>query len=92
MAVEVHGLRLMLYHVAREMDSGTHPTQKLLMLRYQASETATRIGDMACDIFGAYGLMEDQPIAKMVEYARMSRHWPEPTEPLKFEIARDVFE
>ncbi len=91
MAVEIQGLKLMLYNTARAMDQESLDERQLLLLRCQASETATRVAGMTLQIFGIDGMVEDNAIAKLIEGARASRYYPENLEFLKTEIAKDVF-
>jgi acyl-CoA dehydrogenase len=92
MAMEIRGLRLMLYNVARELDRGIRNDHKILMVRFQASEAAARVADMALAILCSDGLMENGPITRIIEGARASKFYPESWESLKTIIAGSVFE
>lgn len=75
MAVEVHAARLMVYDVARKVDTLRPVTMESAMAKLFATEVADRVADMAVQVYGGQGYMKDEVIERFYRDARLGRIW-----------------
>lgn len=71
MAVETDAARLMVWRVAELIDGGHEFATESSMAKYFASETAVRVANMALQVFGGYGYIDEFPAEKYVRDARV---------------------
>jgi butyryl-CoA dehydrogenase len=64
MASEIEMARLMTYRAAWLKDQGRDFRRAAAMAKLYAGETATRVANNAVQIHGAYGIMEEFPVAR----------------------------
>lgn len=73
MATSILAMRSMLYSVALRRSRGENVVAEASMVKLFATETAWRIGDMALQIHGGYGYMEEYPIERLLRDIRSMR-------------------
>jgi acyl-CoA dehydrogenase len=72
-AVEVHGARLMTYHLAWLIDQGEYPIKESSIVKLNNTEMVGRIADRAVQIFGGMGVLAEGPIERIYRFVRMLR-------------------
>jgi alkylation response protein AidB-like acyl-CoA dehydrogenase len=69
--VEVEAARLMTWRVAEMEDAGLAHSVESSAAKYYASEVAVRVSNAAVQVFGGYGYIEENPVAKCLRDARV---------------------
>lgn len=64
MAVKVDAARLLTYRAALMGDRGTVTVRELAMAKYYATEIATEVADLAIQVHGGWGFMDDCPVSR----------------------------
>jgi len=90
MATELEAARLMVYRAALLRDQGKDFSQASAMAKLYASETASRITDMAVQIHGGYGYSKAYPVERYYRDARVTRIYEGTSEIHQMVIARGV--
>jgi len=75
MATEVHAARLMVYDVARKVDSLRPVTLESAMVKLFATEVADRAADVAVQVHGGQGYLKDMGVERFYRDARLGRIW-----------------
>ena len=90
MATEVDAARLMVYRAAFLRDRGKPFSQASAMAKLYASETASKVTDMAVQIHGGYGYSKSYPVERYYRDARVTRIYEGTSEIHRMVIARSV--
>ena len=90
MATEVDAARLMVYRAAFLRDRGKPFSQASAMAKLYASETASKVTDMAVQIHGGYGYSKSYPVERYYRDARVTRIYEGTSEIHRMVIARGV--
>jgi acyl-CoA dehydrogenase len=73
MATCIYAAEQMLYHTARLRDQGQQVVHEASMVKVFCTEMASRIADMAMDIFGAEGSLTRYRIEQFLREIRLYR-------------------
>ncbi len=92
MATLVDAARLMVYRAAFKRDSGMPFSKESAMAKLYASETASKVTDMALQIHGGYGYIKTYPVERFYRDARVTRIYEGTSEIHRIVIARSVLE
>ena len=92
MATEVEASRLLIYSAAAVRDSGRPFSKEAAMAKLFASETASKVADMAIQIHGGYGYSKAYPVERFYRDARITRIYEGTSEIHRIVIARSVME
>jgi len=91
MAIAVEAARLLVYTVARTIDSGVKNfTEEAAMAKVFASDTAMKVTTDAVQIFGGAGYMRDYPVEKMMRDAKITQIYEGSNEALRMAIAFEL--
>jgi butyryl-CoA dehydrogenase len=90
MDTQVEASRLMVYRAADLKDKGRPFTRESAMAKLIASETASRVTDMAVQIHGGYGYSKSYPVERYYRDARVTRIYEGTSEILRMVISRSV--
>ena len=91
MAIQVEAARLLVYAVARTIDSGAKKfTEESAMAKVFASDTAMKVTTDAVQIFGGVGYMKDYPIEKMMRDAKITQIYEGSNQALRSAIASEL--
>ena len=71
MAVLVDTARLLTYRAAWGVDSGRHNMMDLSMAKYHATEAGSKCANMAIQIHGGWGFMDDCPVSRYLRDNRV---------------------
>jgi butyryl-CoA dehydrogenase len=92
MATQVDAARLMVYRTAALKDRRLPFTKASAMAKLFASETATRVTDLAVQIHGGYGYSKSYPVERYYRDARVTRIYEGTSEIHRMVIAKSVME
>lgn len=92
MATQVDAARLLIYRAAELRDSGRAFSRESAMAKLFASETASKVADMAIQIHGGYGYVKSYPVERFYRDARVTRIYEGTTEIHRVVIARSVLD
>jgi alkylation response protein AidB-like acyl-CoA dehydrogenase len=92
MATQVDAARLLIYRAAELRDSGRPFSRESAMAKLFASETASKVADMAIQIHGGYGYVKSYPVERFYRDARVTRIYEGTTEIHRVVIARSVLD
>jgi alkylation response protein AidB-like acyl-CoA dehydrogenase len=74
MATQIEAARILVYHVARLVDSGEKELTKIsAMAKLFATDMVMKVTTDAVQIFGGYGYMKDYPVEKMMRDAKVTQ-------------------
>jgi alkylation response protein AidB-like acyl-CoA dehydrogenase len=74
MATQIEAARLLVYHAARTIDSGSKASTKYsAMSKLFGSDMAMSVTTDAVQIFGGYGYMKEYPVEKMMRDAKVTQ-------------------
>lgn len=73
MAVKVETSRMMLYAAAKKSDEGTASLYELAMAKYYCCESSSEVADIAIQVHGGYGYMNDCPVSRYLRDTRITR-------------------
>jgi butyryl-CoA dehydrogenase len=91
MAIAVEAARLLVYSVAKTIDSGAKDfTEDAAMAKVFASDTAMKVTTDAVQIFGGAGYMRDYPVEKMMRDAKITQIYEGSNEALRTAIAFEL--
>jgi butyryl-CoA dehydrogenase len=91
MAIAVEAARLLVYAVARTIDSGEKNfTEEAAMAKVFASDTAMKVTTDAVQVFGGAGYMRDYPVEKMMRDAKITQIYEGSNEALRAAIAFEL--
>jgi butyryl-CoA dehydrogenase len=91
MAIAVEAARLLVYSVAKTIDSGAKNfTEEAAMAKVFASDTAMKVTTDAVQIFGGAGYMRDYPVEKMMRDAKITQIYEGSNEALRTVIAFEL--
>ena len=91
MAIAVEAARLLVYAVARTIDSGAKDfTEEAAMAKVFASDVAMKVTTDAVQIFGGAGYMRDYPIEKMMRDAKITQIYEGSNQALRTAIAFEL--
>jgi butyryl-CoA dehydrogenase len=91
MAIAVEAARLLVYAVARTIDSGAKDfTEDAAMAKVFASDTAMKVTTDAIQIFGGAGYMRDYPVEKMMRDAKITQIYEGSNDALRIAIAFEL--
>ena len=91
MAIAVEAARLLVYSVARTIDSGAKNfTEEAAMAKVFASDAAMKVTTDAVQIFGGAGYMRDYPVEKMMRDAKITQIYEGSNEALRTAIAFEL--
>jgi butyryl-CoA dehydrogenase len=91
MAIAVEAARLLVYSVARTIDSGAKNfTEDAAMAKVFASDAAMKVTTDAVQIFGGAGYMRDYPVEKMMRDAKITQIYEGSNEALRTAIAFEL--
>ena len=91
-ATQVDASRLLVYRSAILRDRGKPFSKASAMGKLYASETATKVTDMAVQIHGGYGYSKSYPVERYYRDARVTRIYEGTSEVARMVIAREVLE
>ena len=92
MATEVDAARLLVLRAALLKDAGKNFTKAAAMAKLYASESASRVTDMAVQIHGGYGYSKAYSVERHFRDARVTRLYEGTSEIHRLVIARSVLE
>ena len=92
MATGVDAARLMVYRAAALKDKRLPFSRESAMAKLFASETATRVTDMAVQIHGGYGYSKSYPVERYYRDARVTRIYEGTSEIHRMVIAKSVMD
>lgn len=72
-AVKVETSRLLARQAATKADQGTASIKELAMAKYYCCETSSECADLALQVHGGYGYMDDCPISRYLRDTRITR-------------------
>ena len=91
MAIGVEAARLLVYGVARTIDSGAKSyTEESAMAKVFASDMAMRVTTDAVQIMGGAGYMKDYPVEKMMRDAKITQIYEGSNQALRTAIAFEL--
>jgi alkylation response protein AidB-like acyl-CoA dehydrogenase len=90
MACQVESARLMVYRAALLKDMGRPFSKEAAMAKLMASETSSRVADMAVQIHGGYGYSKSYPVERYYRDARITRIYEGTSEIHRIVIARSI--
>jgi butyryl-CoA dehydrogenase len=90
MATQVDAARLMVYRAAMLRDQGKPFSQASAMAKLLASETSSKVTDMAVQIHGGYGYSKSYPVERYYRDARVTRIYEGTSEIHRMVIARGI--
>ncbi len=90
MATKIECARWMIYRAAERKMKGHPYTREAAMAKYNASETALFVTNLALQIHGGYGYMKDYPLERMMRDAKITQIYEGTSEIHKVVIAREV--
>jgi len=90
MATQVDAARLMVYRSATLRDQGRPFSQASAMAKLFASETSTKVTDMAVQIHGGYGYSRLYPVERYYRDARVTRIYEGTSEIHRMVIAKEI--
>lgn len=90
MATKIECARWMTYRAASLKIKGELYTKEAAMAKYNASETALFVTNLALQIHGGYGYMKDYPLERMMRDAKITQIYEGTSEIHKVVIAREV--
>jgi acyl-CoA dehydrogenase len=91
-AVELHQLRLMVYHAAWKFDRGEDVRAEAYMAKFFGDERSYRTADRCMQIFGGMGLSKELPIERFFRDQRSMMITEGPNEVLRVALARLVLQ
>ncbi|PYM42370.1 MAG: acyl-CoA dehydrogenase, partial [Candidatus Rokuibacteriota bacterium] len=72
MAMQVHAARLMVYHAARQVDTGIRSnTYEASMAKCWAGDAAMKVATDAVQVFGGYGYTREYPVERFMRDAKI---------------------
>jgi len=92
MATQVDAARLLVYRAAALRDRGRPFSRESTMAKLFASETASKVADIAVQIHGGYGYVKSYPVERFYRDARVTRIYEGTTEIHQVVIARSVLD
>jgi len=92
MATQIDAARLLIYRAAAVKDKGRPFSTEAAMAKLFASETASKVADMAVQIHGGYGYSKSYPVERFYRDARVTRIYEGTSEIHRIVIARGVSE
>jgi acyl-CoA dehydrogenase len=87
-AIELHAVRLMIWHAAWKLDQGSPAREESSMTKVFAAETVGRVVDRAVQLCGAMGVSEDLPLGLFYREIRPFRIYDGASEVHRAAIAR----
>jgi acyl-CoA dehydrogenase len=90
MATQMDAAALLTYRAAWLRDRGERVTVEAAMAKMTATETAQRVIDAAVQIFGAQGVLKDEPVERLYRQIRPLRIYEGATEVQQLIIARGI--
>ncbi|MBN1932025.1 MAG: acyl-CoA dehydrogenase family protein [Desulfobacterales bacterium] len=90
MATQLDAARLLVYRAAVLRDKGKPFSQASAMAKNYASETASKVTDMAVQIHGGYGYSKSYPVERYYRDARVTRIYEGTAEIHRMVIARNT--
>jgi alkylation response protein AidB-like acyl-CoA dehydrogenase len=90
LAAQLQAARLLTYQAAARKDAGQPFTQAAAMAKLVASELAVRASDLAVQVHGGLGYMDDTPAARFYRDARILTLGEGTSEIMKLVIARQL--
>ena len=73
MAVKVETSRLLARSAAMKADAGTASIYELAMAKYYCCEASSEVADLAVQVHGGYGFMNDCPVSRYLRDTRITR-------------------
>lgn len=73
MAVKVETSRLLARQAAAKADAGTASLKELAMAKYYCCETSSEVADLALQVHGGFGFMNDCPVSRYLRDTRITR-------------------
>ena len=92
MAIQVDAARLMVYRAATLRDRHLSFSRESAMAKLFASETATRVTDLAVQVHGGYGYSKAYAVERYYRDARVTRIYEGTSEIHRLVIAKSVLE
>jgi alkylation response protein AidB-like acyl-CoA dehydrogenase len=92
MATQVDAARLLIFRAAQLKDQGKPFSKEAAMAKLFASETASKVADMAVQIHGGYGYSKSYPVERFYRDARITRIYEGTAEIHRMVIARNVID
>ena len=90
MATQIEAARLMVYRSAVLRDKGKSYSKASAMAKLFASETSSRVTDLAVQVHGGYGYSKSYPVERYYRDARVTRIYEGTSEVHRLVIAREV--
>jgi hypothetical protein len=72
MHVSIEAARLLAWKAALAKDKGQRPTLEASVAKYFASEAAVRCANLAIQVHGGYGYIDEYPVGKYMRDARVA--------------------
>ncbi len=92
MATQVDAARLLIFRAAQLKDQGKPFSKEAAMAKLFASETASKVADMAVQIHGGYGYSKSYPVERFYRDARITRIYEGTAEIHRMVIAKNVID
>ncbi|MGD9942322.1 MAG: acyl-CoA dehydrogenase family protein [Burkholderiaceae bacterium] len=89
--IDLYACRLMTADVARRLDAGESIRHTSSMAKVFVSEALNRVADRACQMTGALGMCEDQPLAMIAKRLRPFRIYDGASEVHRAAIGKRIF-
>ncbi len=87
-AADIQAHRLMTLEAARVVDEGGDDRVAISLIKFRGAEYLHNVIDRAIQVYGAMGVTEDTPLAKMYRDARYARLYDGPDEVHRMVVAR----
>jgi alkylation response protein AidB-like acyl-CoA dehydrogenase len=71
MALKVDSARLVTYRAAWQVDEGREDLMALSMAKLHATETGSEVANMAIQVHGGWGFMDDCPVSRYLRDNRI---------------------
>jgi len=90
MAIEIYKVESILYRTAVDYADGSMIARQAAIVKHEASESLTKVADMAMQIHGGMGFSKELPIERFYRDARINKIFEGTNEIQKGIIARDI--
>lgn len=89
-AAGIRSCRLLAFDIAWRIDRGEDVSTLVSMIKFQATDMATKVVDDAMQAFGAMGASKEMPLHLMAAKVRLMRIYDGPSEVHRWVVARDL--
>ena len=89
-AADIQAHRMMSLEAARLLDAGADHRVAISLIKFRGAQYLHNVIDRAIQVYGAMGVTEDTPLAKMYREARFARLYDGPDEVHRMVVARQL--